>query len=268
MSRGRKVIGGIGIALLLYPLVLLILGFALAGTVEERVRSRLGYALRADEVTVEDVNVSLIRGRIEVAGIHAERSGVGMATVDIGSLTIDVASMGRVVINDEVLGVDVAEAHLQLSAVGAATLRQSDGPPLSVGELSMRDSSVTLVATSLFPSVGKAKLVVNRAHATELVMNNAMSWLYKTDTLDANLEAPGDMKFGVLYADKKMSVQGSILGSKPVTIPFSWPIPDPRELEIQQIMDLTATLSKKIASEYAKRKAKGLWDDVTDALDD
>lgn len=268
MSRGRKLLTGLGIALVCYPIILLILGFALAGVVEDRVRSRLGYALRADEVAVADVSVSLLRGRIEVEGIHAERSGVGVATVDIGSLTIDVASMGRVLIDDEVLGVEVANAHLQLSAVGAATLRQSDGPPLTVGELRMRDSSVTLVATSLFPSVGQAKLVVNNAHASDLVMNNAMSWLYKTDTLDADLKTPGDLKFGLIYADGKMSVKGSIFGSKPVTIPFSWPIPDPRDLEIEQIMELAKSLSKKIASEYAEQKAKGLWDDVSDALSD
>ena len=268
MSRGRKVLTGLGIAAVCYPIILIVLGYGLAGVIEERVVGRLGYALGADEVSISNVSVSLIRGRIELEGIHAERSGVGMATVDIGTLTVDVGSMGRVLLDDEVLAVDVADAHLQLSAVGAATLRQSDGPPLRVGELSMRDSSVTLVATSLFPSVGKAKLVVNHAHANELVMNNAMSWLYKTDTLDADLQTPGDMKFGLTYADEKMSVNGSILGSKPVTIPFSWPIPDPRDLEIQQIMDLATLLTKKIAREYAEQKAKGLWDDVTDVFDD
>ena len=267
MSRGRKLLVGLGVALLCYPILLVVLGFALAGTVEERVRGRLEYALRADKVSVDNVSVSLIRGRIEVQGVHAERSGVGMATVDIDTLRIEVAPMGRVLIDDEVLEVDVFNAHLQLSAVGAATLRQSEGPPLQVGELSMRESSVTLMATSLFPSVGKAKLTVNEAHASNLVMNNAMSWLYKTDSLDADLLAPGDMNFGLKYANQKMSVSGSILGSKPVTIPFSWPVPDPRDLEIEQIMDLATSLSKRIAKEYAEQKAKGLWNDVTDALE-
>jgi hypothetical protein len=247
---------------------LLVLGYVLAGQVEERVQSRLTYALRADKVSVDDVSVSLLRGRIEVRGVRAERTGVGTASVDIGELTIEVASMGRVLFDDSVLAVAVNDAHLQLSAVGAATLRQSEGPPLEVGELVMRDSSVTLVATSLVPSIGKAKLVVNKAHAKDLVLNNAMSWLYKTDELDASLQAPGDLDFGLLYSGGNMSVHGSLLGSKPVTIPFVWPIPDPRELELNQILDLATSLSKRIASEYAEQKAKGLWDDVTQVLGD
>jgi hypothetical protein len=258
----------LGVLLLLYPVVLIVLGYVLAGQIEERVRTRLAYALRADDVKVEDVSVSLLRGRIEVEGIHAERTSMGMATVDIGALTIEVAGLGMALFDDTVLLVDVQNAHLQLSAVGAATLRQSDGPSLEVGELTMSDSSVTLVATSLFPSVGKARLVVNKAHAEQLVLNNAMSWLYKTDELDATVQAPGDFNFGLIYLDKEMSVSGSIFGSKPVTIPFSWPIPDPRDLELEQILDLATSLSKRIAKEYAERKAKGLWDDVTDVLAD
>lgn len=268
MSRMRKILVALGVLLLLYPLVLFVLSFVLAGQVEERVVERLTYALRADEVSVDDVSVSLLRGRIEVEGIHAKRTSMGMATVDIGELTVEVASMGRVLFDDSVLAVDINEGHLQLSAVGAATLRQSDGPPLHVGELRMRDSSVTLVATSLFPSVGKAKLIVKKAYAVDLVLNNAMSWLYKTEELDATLQAPGDLKFGVAYSDEQMSVSGSILGSDPITIPFSWPIPDPRDLELSQILDLASSLSKRIAREYAERKAKGLWDDVTDVIGD
>lgn len=267
MSGMRKVLVAIGVLLLLYPVVLIILGYVLAGQVEERVRTRLSYALRADDIAVDDVSVSLLRGRIEVEGIHAKRTSMGLATVDIGELTIEVAGLGMALFDDTVQLVDVHDAHLQLSAVGAATLRQGDGPPLEVGELTMSDSSVTLLATSFFPSVGKARLGVNRAHAEDLVLNNAMSWLYKTDTLDATVQVPGDLSFGLLYADKEMSVSGSILGSQPITIPFSWPIPDPRDLELEQILDLAKSLSKRIATEYAKRKASGLWDDVTGVLE-
>ncbi len=266
MSRMRKVLVAMAVLLLLYPVVLLILGYLIAGEIEDRVVSRLGYALRADEVAVDDVSVSLLRGHIVVEGIHAKRTSMGLATVDIGELTIDVAGLGLALFDDEVLSVDVHNAHLQLSAVGAATLRQSDGPPLEVGELTMSDSSVTLVASSLFPSIGKAKLVVNKAHAEKLVLNNAMSWLYKTDKLDATVKVPGDFSFGLLYADKEMSVSGSILGSEPITIPFSWPLPDPRDVELEQIMDLATSLSERIAREYAKRKAKGIWDDVGEVL--
>ncbi len=268
MSRLGKVLVAFGVLLLCYPLLLLILGYVLAGQVEERVRTRLEFALRVDDVKIENVSVSLLRGRIEVEGVHAEREGVGTASLDIASLEIEVAPMGWVIVDDSVDKVQVEGAHLELSALGAATLRQSDGPSLEMGELLIRDSSITLVASSLFPSVGQAKLTVNEAHARDLELDNAMSWLYKTDVLDANLLAPGDSKFGINYRDETMSVSGSIFGSEPVSIPFVWPIPDPRELEISQILELTTSLSKKIASEYAKRKAKGVWKDVTELLDD
>ncbi len=268
MSRLRKILVALVVLLALYPVLLLILGYVLAGQVEERVRTRLAFALQADEVTVDDTSVSLLRGQIDLSGIHAKREGVGTATLEIATLEIEVAAMGMVLFDDAIENVEVEGAHLELSAVGAATLRQSDEPPLHVGELTIRDSSVTLVATSFFPSIGKAKLTVNKAHAVDLHLSDAMSWLYKTDTLDASLRAPGDLEFGVQYVDKAMSVSGSIFGSEPVTIPFSWPIPDPRKLEIGQIIELGKYISERLAREYAKRKAKGLWDDVSGLLED
>jgi hypothetical protein len=268
MTRTKKILIGLAAALASYPLLLLLLGYALAGSVEERVRERLGFALQADEVEVGEVDVSLLRGRILVTGIHAKRNGVGTATVDIKTLDIGVASFGWVLFDQEPRSVAVDSAHLELSAVGAATLQSDDSPPLRVDEFTIKNSSVTLVATSFFPSMGKAELQVERAHASNLEMNNAISWLYKTDELVASLRAPGDLKLGLQYGDEAMSVSGSILGSDPITVPFLWPVPDPRELELEQILSLASTLSKLVAQEYAKRKAKGLWDNVTEVLDD
>jgi hypothetical protein len=208
-----------------------------------------------------------LRGRIRVQGIHAERTSIGTAAVDIGTLDIEVAAMGWALIDGAPRRIDVDDAHLQLSAVGAATLRGSDGEPLHVDEFVLTNSSVTLVLTGFFPSIGKAKLSVTKAHAIDLEMNNAMSWLYKTDELEASVQAPGDLKVGLQYSDEAMSVSGSVLGSDPITVPFVWPIPDPRDLELDQILSLAKTLSDIVVKEYAKRKATGLWENVTDVIE-
>lgn len=267
MSRRRKGLLALGVVLAAYPLLLIVLSYVLADRVEERVRNRLAFSLRADELRVDEVDVSLLRGRIQVHGIHAQRTGIGTASVDIGSLDIQVAAMGWALIDDALQRVDIDDAHLQLSAVGAATLRSSDSEPLQVGEFTITRSSATLVATGFLPSIGKAELKVERAHALDLQIKDAMSWLYQTDQLVASLQAPGDLDVGLQYGDQRMTVTGSVLGSDAITVPFVWPIPDPTELELEQIMSVAKALGKIVAKEYARRKAQDMWEDVAEAID-
>jgi hypothetical protein len=107
---------------------------------------------------------------------------------------------------------------------------------------------------------------VAKARARNVELADAMSWLYKTHALDADLHLPGALDFGLQYGEKSLSVSGSIMGSTPITIPFIWPSPDPDKLELSQILSLAKDLIVRLAPEIARRKTLGVWDEVVDAL--
>ncbi len=256
-----------GVIALLYPLVLLVLGWAATGRVEEQIKQRLSHTLRADEVSIDDIDVGLIRGKVTLHGIRAKRTGLGTASIEVATLEVDVAPMGWALINSDPTRLEVVGAHLDLSAAGVATLRTgTDLRDIQVEEFVMHNSRITMAVTSLFPSLGQAELSVAHARAQDVELSNALSWLYKTNELDATLRLPGPMEFVAHFDGEALSVSGSVLGSMPITIPFSWPIPDPRELELSQILSLTKHLVTAFGPELAKRKAKDMWDDVVDAL--
>lgn len=248
-------------------MLLVILGFALEGMIERRVREKLSYTLRANEVSLENIDVSLIRGTVRVQGLKAKRTGIGTATLAMNSLEVDLAPMGLALVDQTPRRLEVSGAHLDLSAAGVATLRASEEfREVTAREFVMRDSRITVAITSLFPRLGQAELRVEEARASRVELHNAMSWLYKTEVLDASLHLPGPMEFGVGYRDGSLSVSGSLMGSAPITIPFAWPNPDPRKLELSQILSLVKHLIRELGPELAKRKAEDAWDRVLEAL--
>ena len=267
VTRSRKLLIGVGLAAVTYTALLLVLGWVLEGVVETRVKEQLEYTLRANEISVADVDVSLVRGRVVLRGVKAKRSGLGTASLTIDVVELDIARMGWALVDQEPSRLELVGAHLDLSAAGVATLQSSDVVrQLSVGRFIMRDSKVTLAVTSLFPGLGQAELVVDEAQAQDVELHNAMSWLYKTQILKARLNLPGSTMVVVGYADEMLTVGGSLMGSKPVVIPFVWPKSDPTKLELSQILSLAKTLIKALGPELAKRKVNAVWDDVVDAF--
>lgn len=250
-----------------YVVVLLILSWGLEGLVEDRVKDQLAYTLRADRVSVDDVDVSLVRGRVTIRGLKAQRSGLGTASLVVAHLEMDIAPMGWAMIDQEPGRLELEGAHLDLSAVGVATLRtRKERRQMKVGEFAIRNSRLTLSVSSLFPGLGRAEVSVAEAQASHVELSDAMSWLYKTRVLDAGLHLPGPLDFGLQYREKSLSVSGSILGSMPIVIPFHWPTPDPGKLELSQILSLAKALVLRLAPEIAKRKTLGVWDEVVDAI--
>ncbi len=260
----KRVALGLGGLCLVYLLTLLVLSYALQDRVEGRVRERLSYILRADSVEIDEVDVSLLRGRVVLRGVHAKRSSIGMASLAIEEVDIRLPPMGLALFDRDPSRVDINRADLQLSALGVATLRRSKSTPPRLGELRITDSKLRLVATSLFPGIGQAELAIEEALASDVAFNNSIAWLFKTERLHARLRTTGDVELSVDYEGGLLSVGGSLLGSEPITIPFAWPLPSPSELELDQLLALGKQLLRQLGPELAKRQAKALWHEWTE----
>lgn len=267
MRLGGKVALGVVLGSAAYLTLLIILNWALESQVERRVRAQLAYTLRADDVTIKEVDVGLIRGKVALRGITAKRNGLGTANLTIDEVELDIAPLGWAIIDDEAKRLEISGAQLALSAAGAAGLQRGKLPrQLSVRRFIVHDSRLSLSVTSLFPSLGRVELRVDEARASNVELTNSISWLYRSDTLDAGLHLPGTMDLVLDYRDGMLSLGGGIMGGTPIVIPFSWPVPDPDKLELRQILSLISVLVKELGPELAKRKVKSIWHDVVDAF--
>lgn len=263
----RRLVIGLIVVVLGYPLLLILLGWALTGTVEDRVRARLAYTFQADEIEIDEIDLSVLRGSLRIRGIHAQRTGIGTASLEIALLEAELPAGGLVLFLDDPDKLLISGAHLTLSAIGAATLRHEENKELKVPEFILKDSSVTLVPVSIFPGLGKTTLNITSAHIYDLSMENTISWLFQTDQLDASITAPGDVDFGLRYGDGSISVSGGMLGSVPITVPFAWPVPDLDAMELRQLMTVATSIAEALAPEIAKRKVGEIWEEVGEVLD-
>lgn len=251
----------------LYLVVLFALGFFLEGMVRERISRQLKRMLRVDLVKIESVSLSVLGGRLNVKGIEASRKGIGHASLTMEVLDASFAAFGWYLFRRDLDLLVVSGAHIELSALGTVGLEPKQGVDVHTKSFVLRRSSLSFVPTSVFPTVGRATLHVHNVEASNLAISNAVSWLYQSSLLEADLELPGDMSVSLFYGSDTLRVGASVFGSVPISIPFGWPIPDPRDLEVGQILDLGKDVAKAVASEYAKRKARGMWDDVIDIVD-
>ncbi len=267
MRRTSKLAAGVACLGLAYVALLVGLGSVLESRVEGQVREQLAHTLRADSVVIDDIELRLVRGTVVLKGIKASRSGIGTADLLIDKVELDIAPLGWALFDKDARRLEVWGANLDLSAAGAAILQRSPKPRrLNIAKFIVHDSNISLAVTSLFPSLGKVELEVEEARARGVSLHNSMSWLYRSEVLDAELALPASVNLVVKYRDGKLSVGGGIMGATPIVIPFSWPTPDPSKLELSQILSLIKTLVKELGPQLAKRKLESAWDEIVDVF--
>jgi len=258
---------GLLLLALLFVLGLFAMDVVLEAKLEKRIQTRLRYALRADEVSMEDVDISTLRGRIVVRGIHAKRTGVGHAQLDVGRLEITTAPLGWFFVDSDLRAISLDRAHLQLSAAGLAMLRRSKHKSTLYAEkVYVHDTRITMSLSSLFPYAGTVKIHVQEAEADQVHLQTILSWILATHKVDASVVMTGGVDVGLQLHDHHLTVETSFLGSTPLRIPFAWPAPKEDYNVLQQILVMIVPLAKTIGVEYAKRKASHAIQSVWDSL--
>jgi hypothetical protein len=268
MRRLRKLLIALIGAVSLYFVTLFALGFALRGTVESRLKEQIGEALKAEVVDVGDLELDLLRGQVELRDLQIRRSGPGTVRIDVEAIDVDIARYGAVLWNRDANRVLVRGADIDLSAVGAVTLRRGEVRPVEIGELVVEDCTIAVSPTLLLPRLGRAELQVHSARARGAQVTDSISWLFGIEALDADLRAPGDVSVGVTYGDEMLAVRGSFLGSDPIEVPFSFPEISMETLEFKKLAVLTRSLIRALAPELAKRKVSNVAGDLIDLIRD
>lgn len=247
-----------GASTIAYAALLLLGGVALRGCVEERVRGRLARSLDA-EVSIGSASLSIWRGRMTLEDVTARREWGGL-DLRIERVEADVAGWGAVIFDRDLERLLVRGMRLELSALGLAGMPRREPRPMPVGELEIEDAVIAIAPTALLPALGRVELSVTRAHARDVQLSSALSWLATLGELDAALTAPGDVGLAVRYAPGSLSLDGRVLGAvRSIQVPFRFPSVDPAAYEIDQLRALAAELiaaaGKALLGEQARDTA-------------
>ncbi len=241
----------VGAVVVGYPLLLLILGYALAGRAADTVRDRLAQSLDG-EARVGAVELGLVRGRIAVDDLVVERHHLGTLRLAIDHVEVEVAPLGAVVVARTPRRVFVRGAHIAISGAGALDLPERERTVLTLGGLEVVDSDLAIVVTTAWPELGQVRLRLDRFRAGRTVLRTPLSWVFALEELEARVELPGDAGFALRYAGGKLSAVGGVFGDQPVVIAIELPrTPGPDEPA--QLRALAFELGKRLVIERGKR---------------
>lgn len=250
----KRLIFWLGGAAVVYLAILLCAGWLAPGCVADRIEARLAGSLDA-EVTVGDVDLGLIGGDVTLHDLRIVRDE-GAVDLAVDRVDAEIASLGRVLWNRDLGAVTVRGVDVTLTGSGAVGLRgERDSEPVRMQSLRLEDLELTLMPTALLPNLGRIEVHLERAVTGPLVLRNAMSWLFALDDIHA-VVAAGGTSAEVDFTGDQLRVGAGLFGSRPITVPFRLPEPDPDALELDQLKTLAYALARALGPQAAGRWLK------------
>jgi hypothetical protein len=257
-----KVAAGVAVV---YFVVLVAGGLFGGGCVKRRLTERLAKTLDA-EVSIGDVSLSLVRGRVELRDLVIERKTGAHMRIEIDQIVADTAPLGWMLFDREARDVLVRDADISLSAAGAVALRNVKAPVMKIRKLRLDDVRLHVAPTALMPVLGAVDVTIDSATTAPVEVRSALSWIFAIRELQAKLDAPGGVSVGVGYGAKMLKVDGSLFGSTPLAVPFELPVPDPTALELAQLRDVATRLATALGKQTVENWLKEQVDRVKELI--
>jgi len=254
MSRGGKVVryavGGLG----LWIVVLAIVGVLYGGRAGSRVAARIGDSLAAT-VTVEDTNLALVRGHLELTGFKVRKDDLGHLAIDIGDIRCDLPPLGLALVDRECRDLVIDKVRLEVSTLAVFKFKKPRKKPLRVRHVAINDAILAFSPSAFLPELGKIEIKVEHVEAGETVFKTPLSWIFTMKELRATLDLPAGIVVKLHYKDGMLRASGGVFGSTPVELPLAIPIAadgDDAQLEIKKLVEL----GKQLAEELVEKRAK------------
>lgn len=240
----------LALVLLLGAYLALLLGVGLIASwrLPGMIEARLGEALDA-EVTVESATLELIRGNVDIRGLHIEREAGGHVDVTVERAHASMAGFGWVVINRAPHHVDVHGVRMAIDAQGALALHSRERKPLHMGSLALEDVDIAVMPSAMVPGLGRVEMQMENARTGPLAIASAIDWAFAVRTLDAKVMLPGGFALDVRYGDGQLAVGASVLGAEVITVPFELPEPAPLASEAEKLGVLVMAGIKALGKE-------------------
>lgn len=251
MKRAARI--AIGVAAL-WIVFLLIFGAAYGGRAGQRVATRIGESMVAT-ATVDDASLSLLRGWVEIEGLHVRKDDLGVLTIDVGHVDCDLLPLGLAFIDRSCGDLVVDKVRLTMTSAAVLQLNKPKRKPLKVDRVEIHDAVLTFSPSAFLPELGKIEIRVDYVEAGPTTFKTPLSWMFAMRELRATLDLPADIVVKLAYKDGAFTVQGSIFGSAPVTLPVSLPTLDSADDAKGEIAKLI-TFAKDLAEDLLETRAK------------
>lgn len=256
--RWRRLGYGVLTLLALYPVALVIAGWAARGLVADTVRDRLAASLDGT-ARVGSVDLALVRGQATLRDLAVERQHLGTLRLAIARIDVELAPLGAVVFDRTARRIAVDGARLTISGGGALDLPPRRTPPIAVGGVVVTDSVLEIVATTALPQLGRVRITLDHVVCGPTRFRTALSWLFALESMAATVELPGDHAFTLGYRDRRFVVTGGPFGPDPVVLPVEVPRVAAED-EAAQLRALAFDLGTQLV---AKRLKRWWWERLT-----
>lgn len=233
---------------------LVIVGFAYGNRAGERVANRIGESMMA-KATVDSSSLSLVRGWVDLDGLKVRKDDVGVLEIDIGHIECDLLPMGLALIDRTCGDLVIDKVRLTMTSAAVLQMKRPKRKPLRVDRVEIRDAVLTFSPSAFLPDLGKIEIRVDYVEAGPTTFKTPLSWIFSMRELRATLDLPADIVLVVGYRYGAFTVQGSIFGSTPVTLPVSLPTANSADDAKAEIAKLI-TFAKDLAEDLLETRAK------------
>jgi hypothetical protein len=251
MKRAGRIAIGI---VALWIVFLLIFGAAYGSRAGERVANRIGESMLAT-ASVDDSSLSLVRGWVELDGLHVRKDDLGVLAIDVGHVECDLLPMGLALIDRSCGDLVVDKVRLTMTSAAVLQLKRPKREPLGADRVVINDAVLTFSPSAFLPELGKIEIRVDYVEAGPTTFKTPLSWIFSMRELRATLDLPADIVVKLAYKNGAFTAQGSIFGSAPVSLPVSLPTIDNADDAKAEIAKLV-TFAKDLAEDLLETRAK------------
>lgn len=252
VRRALLITGGL---LATWIVVLIVLGYALGSRQERATRERLASSLEAT-VTIGDVDLALVRGRLALDKLAIRRDdAVGHLAIDVSSVRCSLAPLGLALFDRDCRELAVRDVTLEVSAAGLFKLqRPPRSAPIRTDRVVIDNASFVFLPNAFAPSLGRIEIAIEHAVAGSTVLRTPLSWLFSLSELRARFELPAGISLHIAYAGGTLSASGSWLGSTPVALPIDIPLASTAK-DAHDELQLLLALGRQIAERLVAKRA-------------
>lgn len=251
----RRVAIAIGVAAVGWLVVLVILDFALAGRERRLVAERLGASLQAS-ATVAAVDVALVRGRLDLAGLAIRRDdAAGKLALDVADIRCELPPLGLALADRECRELAVRGTRLEASSAALFRIHHPKHKPIRARRVVIDDATLAFAPSAFAPSLGRVAIEIDHAAAGATEFRTPLSFLFALVELDARVELPAHLTVRLRYRAGVLSVAGALFGSTPVELPVELPIAAAAR-DAREEVALLVAFAKDVAARLVTARAE------------
>lgn len=242
----------------LWLVFLVVFGLVYSGRAGERVANRIGESMMAT-ASVGDANLSMLRGWLELDDLRVRREDLGTLTIDVAHVECDLLPLGLAFADRTCGDLVIDKVRFAMSSAAVLQLKRPRRKPLRVDRVEIRDAVLVFSPSAFLPELGKIEIRVDYVEAGPTTFRTPLSWIFTMRELRATLDLPADIVVKLAYKEGRFTVQGSIFGSAPVSLPVSLPTvssADDAKAEIAKLITFATELAEDLLETRAKNWLK------------